>query len=310
MDETARGRTGSSGSGESTSIIDRSVKILIRRVPPAFFRLLGLVIDPDAIRPGDVSVNLPEFRADQLFIVGAEDDPARWALHLEYQLQPDARVMRGWFLKNAALTAQLELPVILTVVYLTRGSHSTFPAAYIVGGEGLTNEYRFHTIRLWEHADRIRGGELPELAPLLVLCEDVPTEQTLQEERRLILGLPVDPSVRTELLAVALTVGTRYFSRDVLERLFREELQMLKEASFIDEWIEQGIAQGIAQGMAQGEVRGRAAGARQMLLRLLRARFGDLPAVIVSRVENEGPEWCEDMAERVLEAKSLEELGL
>src|SRR5438034_11694565 len=106
MDEIARGRSGSPGGGEPASIIDRSVKVLIRRVPPAFFRLLGLVVDPGAIRPGDVSVNLPEFRADQLFIVGAEDDPARWALHLEYQLQPDARVIRGWFLQGAALTAQ------------------------------------------------------------------------------------------------------------------------------------------------------------------------------------------------------------
>src|SRR5436190_8383301 len=169
----------------------------------------------------------------------------------------------------------------MTVVYLTRGSHSRFPAAYMVGGEGLTNEYRFHTLRLWEHANRIRGGELPELAPLLVLCEDVPTEQTLQEERQLILGLPVDPSVRTELLAVAQTVGSRYFPRHVLERLFQEELQMLKEASFIDEWIEQGRAQG------------RAGAARQMLLRLLRARFGELPVSAVSRVENEWPDWCE-----------------
>ena len=183
---------------------------------------------------------------------------------------------------------------------------ATFPASYMVGAEGLTNEFRFHTIRLWEHADRIRSGELGELAPLLVLCEDVPTERTLREERELILGLPVESAVRTELLALALTVGTRYFSRDVLETLFREELEMLKGASIIDEWIEQGVAKGMAEGMA----RGRAVAARQMLLRLMRRRFGELPASAVTRVESETPEWCEEMAERVMEAKSLEELGL
>ena len=37
------------------------------------------------------------------------EDPEPRAIHLEYQLQPDTRVLRGWFLKNAALTAQLQV---------------------------------------------------------------------------------------------------------------------------------------------------------------------------------------------------------
>lgn len=106
---------------EPPGLIDRSVKALMRRVPPAFFRLAGADVDPGTIQIGDVSINLPEFRADQVFLVGEVSDPERWAAHLEYQLQPDPRVLRGWFLKNAALTAQWDLPVLLTVVYLTKG---------------------------------------------------------------------------------------------------------------------------------------------------------------------------------------------
>src|SRR5438552_1462284 len=94
------------------NIIDRSVKALIRRVPSAFFRLAEVDVDPAAVRPGDVAVNLPEFRADQVFTVGSEDDPRRWAIHLEYQLQPDQRVLKGWLLKNFALSVQLDIPVI------------------------------------------------------------------------------------------------------------------------------------------------------------------------------------------------------
>src|SRR5256885_2179842 len=66
---------------------------------------------------------------------------------------------------------------------------------------GLKNEFSFPTIRLWEHADQIRGGTLPELAPLLALCEDRPTEQTMREEREIILRLDTTPEVRAELLA-------------------------------------------------------------------------------------------------------------
>jgi hypothetical protein len=76
-------------------LIDRSLKLLFRRVSPALFRLARLSVDPAAIRLADVSVNLPEHRADQLFLTGADDDPRRWALHLEYQLQPDRRALRS-----------------------------------------------------------------------------------------------------------------------------------------------------------------------------------------------------------------------
>jgi hypothetical protein len=54
---------------------------------------------------------------------------------------------------------------------------------------GGRNRFEFETVRLWEHAERIRGGDLQELAPLLVLCENEPTEATLREERELIRQL-------------------------------------------------------------------------------------------------------------------------
>jgi hypothetical protein len=41
------------------------------------------------------------------------------------------------------------------------------------------------------------------------------------------------PPVRADLLAVAVMVGHRQFARDLLLSFFREELQMLKEASVV-----------------------------------------------------------------------------
>ncbi len=284
------------------ALIDRSVKALIRTVPDVLFRLAGVQVDPRDVRFEDVALNLPELRADHVLRVGEPDDPAGWAIHLEYQLQPDPTAMPVWLLKTAALTRQLGVRVILVVVYLERGSYATFPTGYTVEEAGLRNEHSFHTIRLWEHAERIRSGELPELAPLLPLCEDNPTQQTLREERQIILGLETTTEVRAELLAIALTVGLRYFSRDVLERLFREELEMLKEASVIQEWIEQAVE--------EGEARGEARRGRAMLLRLLNERFGELPDNVVSRIELQDPDWCEEMAVRAIAAQSLEELSL
>jgi predicted transposase YdaD len=295
--------------------IDRSLKALIRAVPPAFCRLAGAEVEPGRIRMVEASVNLPEFRADQVLLI---QDDTPWAIHVEYQLQPDRRVLRGWFLKNAALSAQLDLPVLLTVVYLARGKRRTFHDAYVAEAGGMRNEFRFQTVRLWEQAARIRGGDLRELAPLLVLCEDNPEAETLEEELRLIRSLDVPVAVRSELVAVAFTVGARFFSRDFLFDLFRAEVPMLKEASIIQEWINEGKAEGRAEGRAEGKVEGKVEGraegelaaARRFLLRQLRARFGELPPGVVARVESADRAWCDEAGVRLLTAEALGDLGL
>jgi hypothetical protein len=180
----------------------------------------------------------------------------------------------------------------------SRGDRTTFPDAFTVSGGGITNEHRFQRVLLWEHADRIRSGELAELAPLLVLCEDTPTEATLRDERRLILGLDVPAPVRADLLAVAVTVGARYFARELLLNLFREELQMLKEASIVEERVQEGMEQGRLQE------------ARQTLLDLLRQRFGDIPSAVAAVIEQADLEQCRNWVRRVGGAASLAELGL
>jgi predicted transposase YdaD len=284
-----------------TADIDRSLKALFREFPLAFFRLAGLAAPPETVLVADVSVNVPELRADQVLLnVGADGAPRR-AIYLEYQLRPDRRLLQDWFLKCAGLTRQLGVPVLLVVLYLTRGRYRRFPSAYRTVWEGLTNEYRFHTVRLWEHAGRIRSGELGELAPLLVLCQDNPDAETLAEERDLIHRLDVSDTARVDLLALALMVGTRYFDRALLIEVFQEDLAAVKTSGIIAEWI--------GEGEARGEARGEVQAARRVALRLLRERFAPLPAAVVERVENEGLEWCEELAVRVLGAKSLTDLG-
>jgi hypothetical protein len=288
------------------SVIDRSLKLLVRDAAPAFFRLAGLDIAGRPVGAGDVAINLPEYRADQVFVIGGEGDADRCAVHLEYQLQPDPRVVLGWFLKNAALTAHLRMPVLLVVVYLNRGGRATFPAEYRVASLGVENAFRFHAVCLWEHQERIRSGELPELAPLLVLCEDKPTEATLREERELILSAGLSSDARKDLLGVAILVGRRYFDGETLRRVFREEMEMLKGVDFIDEWIAESFAKGEAQGEARGELRK----ARAIALDALRKRFGELPPSVVQHVESADAQACSDLVLRLLDGVSLQELGL
>jgi hypothetical protein len=284
--------------------IDISIKGLLRGQAPVLFRLLGQPESPSHWRWEDTALSLPELRADHVLVLGTAAEPDQGALYVEYQLAPDPANLATWAVKWSGLLRQLGLPTSLLVLYLERGAYATFPDRLAVNVAGVATELRFTAVCLWEHGDRIRSGELWQLAPLLVLCEDNPTEETVRREVELITGSPASPAEQADLLAFALRVGARDFSRVVLERVFREMLPMVRGATIIDDW----IAEGEARGEARGETRGREGEARQMALRLLRRRFGDLPASLVSRVERLEVAECETLAERLVDGASLEQL--
>jgi predicted transposase YdaD len=275
-------------------------------LPEGLFRLAGLPADLPRTRLEDTAVNLPELRADHVFIFGEHGDPECRGLYLEYQLQPDPRVVPDWFAKCGALVKQLDVPVVLLAIYLERGARATFPDSYSTSLGNLRNSFGFEVVRLWEHAERIRSGDLWDLAPLLVLCEDSPTEQTVRREVELIRDSGAPEEVQADLLALALRVAARDFSRGALEAIFRKELPMVQGASSIDDWIEEGRMEGRMEGREQG----RTEAARTIALRILRTRFGELPPALVERVEGADAAWCEALVERAVEVESLDDLDL
>ncbi|HXU45164.1 MAG TPA: DUF4351 domain-containing protein [Thermoanaerobaculia bacterium] len=75
--------------------------------------------------------------------------------------------------------------------------------------------------------------------------------------------------------------------------------------------IERGLEQGLERGLEKGLEQGQEQGMREVLLRLLRKRFPALPGRAVEQVEAiSSPDELGSLAERLLTARSLEELGL
>lgn len=298
---------------QEPALLDRCLKVLPRHAYPAIFRLFGAEIDPATVRFEDVALNVPEHRADDLLVVEASEPAERWALLLEVQTRPEPDLLRSWRYKVAAAEKVLECPVVLAVLYLERGSYATFPSREVIRGGPLQNVYEFVAVQLWEHAERISNGDLPQLAPLLLLAAAEKTEAVLEQERRLILDLPISSEQQRDLLAVATMVGTRYFSHETLRRIFREEMAMLKDAGFIQDWINEGEARGRAAGQEQGRAAGRAEGemqgVRTALLRLLRARFGALTPDLEARLSELTVEQALELQDRAAVATSLAELG-
>jgi hypothetical protein len=93
------------------------------------------------------------------------------------------------------------------------------------------------------------------------------------------------------------------------EELNREVQAM--EMTWAEKLEHKGLERGLQQGRQQGRQEGRQEGMRSLLLGLMEQRFGPLPAGIRKQVEAIGsPEELGRLAARVLDARSLEEMGL
>jgi len=103
--------------------------------------------------------------------------------------------------------------------------------------------------------------------------------------------------------------AVRQYETMLAERRHREVRTMIM--TWADKKIEEGRRQGLQEGIQQGMERGREEGIRAVVLRLLARRFSPLPAAVARRVSAMvSSEELETLADRILEARSLEELGL
>ena len=277
------------------SPLDRTMKALHAMAPYAFCRLVGVQVGPEDVEVSDTNVNLPEFRTDTVSIIRRQGRTP-WAMQTEFAGQPRPDELEAWFLKKFGLGRQLGMRVILCVVYLVRGNYTTFPDCLLEEEDCLTNACYCHTIRIWEYAERIRNGELPELSPLLPLAEEHPTIETMMKTRELILNADVDERKRADMLSMAVTIAAREFPVESLRELFKGEMAMLRGAGFIDEWV------------IEGEKRGEERGVRQITRDILEERFGKLPTEVKKKLAKANEATCRNISRQTLHAHSMEEL--
>ncbi len=261
---------------------DRVLKVLARNYADAFLRLaLPDVPLKLAGTLENVELSIPEERVD--FVHRVLRGKQEYLLHIEFQVTHRADVPQRLFVYSALLTKQMDTPVITIVIYLTPRGKS-LPESYDVAVDDLVlNRFEYQVVRLWEYREEIEAGRWPELAPLLAMLTPEPDARVLARERELILK-ESDRRKRADLLACAVTIGTRYFDREFLWRFFREEVEMMKEATFIDDWLQEKLNEGLTRGRLEGLQEGLQVGyrdgqrdtSRSILRRVLHMRFGEV----------------------------------
>ena len=90
-----------------------------------------------------------------------------------------------------------------------------------------------------------------------------------------------------------------------------EEVQKMRylstiERMAIDRGFQKGLDEGKAKGWAEGKAKGWAEGRAELLARILRRRFGDLPEWVEIRLREATPEQLESWADHALDATHLE----
>jgi predicted transposase YdaD len=180
-----------------------------------------------------------------------------------------------------------------------RGNYATFPDGYEDELGGLTNAHRFVRILLWEHEERIRSGELKELAPFMLLFYDVPDPGILEVANQLIETV-ADPQQRLELKSLGAIIAARYFSDEIIRQYLKLEFPMVRETTIFKEWFDQSRA----EGRAEGEVSGN----RRLLQKQLERKFGPLSQDLKEHLQKLDSAQLDALATALFDLATIEDL--
>ena len=293
---------------------DRTLKILAARYPYVFQGLLfGKDTETKFLRVEDTAINIPERRPDKVFFFGK--GKSETVVSFEFMLSPKQKRLQDFHIKNGLLTGSLRKPVVTVIIYLERGKYRTFPYEYVARLEGAITKTQFSRILLWEYKDKIKSGELWELAPLLVLLEDEPDEKTILEEKEIINRVS-DKQERADLLGLAAMVAYRKFKKDKIKELFFKEYNMLKESSFVKDWLqeswengrEKGLQEGQEKGLQEGREKGLREGQLGIILKLLEKVLGRISSELEARIRALSDAEIERLSYDLLNMKKINDL--
>jgi len=230
----------------------------------------------------------------------------------EFMIQPRKGALKNFLIKTALLIANYSLPVVTVVVYLEKGKYKTFPDEFEHRFLGFRNRFILDKILLWKYRDKIESGELLELAPLLPLFYQKPELHVLEKEHELILKVP-DFQQRSDLIALAMMVAFRKYETKFVQEFFKKEYQMLKESTFVKEWIhegwEKGIKEGVKEGKKEGLEEGIEYGKLALLLHLVKTKFKTINSKIESQLKKLKDKQIDELSAQLFKMGDIEELN-
>jgi predicted transposase YdaD len=248
--------------------------------------------------------------ADQVFRIILEDG-REMLFHLEFQGRRSHEPM-SWRMLDymARLSYHHRLPMESVVLYIGRGAGATDTGVYQISGLDGTPvvAWRYRVMRLWQMSadDLLQSGKL---APLTLLGQtQMPTPMVTLTAAVTRMRQVADGEQRSHLLSALIALLPEEEMINMVQQLLEDE-GLLEELNlpYLQKLRTEALTKGLTEGMTRGRAAGRQEGEAEMLLHLLRLRFGALPVVEVeARVTAADAETLLRWSERVLTTPSLE----
>ena len=303
---------------------DQLWKDLIQAFPADFVRLAGpdlaarLVLDAIEFRPAEAPAGAPRSRERRLDLIAwvKSNEEERALLHVEIELKFLVATAARLLAYNRLLALRFGLPVQTIALYLhggPAGAQVVEHSEESLGFEG--NRFRYRSLGL----SRARAEDfLARPEPLAWVCAALarPPGRDRRALRRMCLSKIAAAEGLDDESRFRLFNGVATYLE--LDGGAAAEYAVLRAAQTGPEakmrpitWEEKMVARGMELGLERGLARGQEKGMREVLLLQLKRRFPSLTGRAVQRVQAiTSTEELGSLAERLLTARSLEELGL
>ncbi len=315
---------------------DQLWKDLIRAFPGDFLRLVDselagrLELSSLALEPAEEFLDQPTGAERRMDLVGSAKtlEGNDVLVHVEIELCYREKVPPQLCLYNRLLTLRRRRPVHTIVLYLHGGpvgpeasQFAEISCGRVVG----TLDYRSFGLSrsraeryldrpeplAWAFAALMRPSGRDRHALRRSCFSRIAAANDLNEVERFLLFNCVATYLELGGGAVAefALLRARYAKPEVEMKPITWEEKV--EARGLETGLERGKREGKKEGKKEGKEEGKEEGMREVLLRLLRNRFPGLTGQTIARVAAiRSPEELGSLAERLLTARSLEELGL
>jgi predicted transposase YdaD len=296
---------------------DQIFKDLIRAFPRAFLNLAApdfrdqLDLATLEIQPTESFLDLPRGKERRLDWLARADGPGgeRVLLHVEIELRYRRAAAERLWRYNRLAHQRHGLPVHSFVLNLRGGPGGIRRRRHrelSLGREVCT--FRYTSLGLSAaSAERFLARRNPiawALAALMRWPEDLrPAERRIRCLRRIARARALSETQRFLLFNVVVTYLRLDEASAAEYEALLAETRHRKERKMVMTWADQMEAKGERVGLQKGM--------REVVLRQLGKRFSPLPAGVVDRLARiESPEELGRLAERLLEVRTLAELGL
>jgi hypothetical protein len=294
-----------------TKPYDVTTKDLLQRDPASWMSYLRLpVVGPIQVIAADVSTVPAE--TDQVYRVGGRGPHL---VHIEMQSRRHSRLARRLLRYNALLDLKYDLRVRSIAVLLRPEADSRKLTGILdlrLPDEDRVVTFYYRVIRAWEQPlEPLLSGSLATL-PMATLA-DIPVDDLPRVLERIDFRLteeaPAPDAAR--IMTSALTLAGMRLGPDEVKALGKRlrTMNILKDSSFYQVILEEGREKGRKEGLGQGQRQGRIEGAREVLFRLGRIRFGRVNRATRAAIEAiDDLDRLERVSERLFTAASWADL--